>query len=117
MGASSILIVDDNNLMRTTLQSMLESEGYAVTSCEDGPSALKLAEERQFEVVLTDFQMPEMNGDEAVKALRRNRPDAFIIGFSVGNKKQAFLEAGADQFINKEQLPTALIPAIQRLQR
>ena len=113
MGKASVLVVDDNKIMRDLLRGILESEGYSVISCEDGPSALKLAGEKHFEIVLTDFQMPGMNGDEVVKLLRQQYPDTFIVGFSIGNKKQAFLDAGANQFISKEQLLPDLIPMIE----
>ena len=58
MGNASVLVVDDNKIMRDMLRGILEPEGYSVNSCEEGPSALKLASEKQFEIVLTDFQMP-----------------------------------------------------------
>ena len=113
MGNVSVLVVDDNSVMRDMLRGILESEGYAVSSCEDGPSALKLAGEKHFEIVLSDFQMPDMNGDEVVKLLRVQQPDTFIVGFSIADKKQAFLEAGADHFISKEQLLPDLITIIE----
>jgi CheY-like chemotaxis protein len=113
LGNASILVVDDNKTMRDTLQEFMETEGYSVVSCEDGPAALKLAGEKHFEIVLTDFQMPEMNGAEVVKLLRQQYPETFIIGFSLANKKQVFLEAGANQFISKEQLLSDLIPTIE----
>lgn len=113
METASVLIVDDNKIMRDILRGILESEGYAVISCEDGPTALKLAGEKHFEIVLTDFQMPDMNGDEVVKLLRQQHPNTFIIGFSLANKKQTFLAAGANQFISKEQLLPDLIPTIE----
>ena len=113
MGNTSVLVVDDNKIMRDMLRGILEPEGYFVNSCEDGPSALKLASEKQFEIVLTDFQMPGMNGDEVVKRLRQQHPDTFIVGFSIANKRQDFLESGANQFISKEQLVQDLIPIIE----
>ena len=113
MGNASVLVVDDNQIMRDMLRGILEPEGYSVNSCEDGPSALKLASEKPFEIVLTDFQMPGMNGDEVVKLLRQQHPDTFIVGFSICNKKQAFLESGANQFISKERLVQDLIPIIE----
>lgn len=113
MGNAPVLIVDDNKIMRDMLHGILVSGGYAVVACEDGPSALKMAGEILFEIVLTDFQMPGMNGDELVKRLRLQNPDAFIVGFSIADKKQVFLEAGANQFLSKEQLMPDLIPIIE----
>jgi CheY-like chemotaxis protein len=113
MENASVLVIDDNKIMRDILRGILEPEGYSVNSCENGPSALKLAEEKHFEIVLSDFQMPDMNGDEVVKLMRLQHPDSFIIGFSLANKKQVFLEAGANHFINKEQLVPDLISVIE----
>jgi len=113
MENASVLVIDDNQVMRDMLRGILESEGYSVNSCEDGPSALKLAGEKNFEIVLSDFQMPDMNGDEVIKLIRQQHPDSFIIGFSIANKKEAFLAAGANHFISKEQLISDLIHTIE----
>ena len=113
MGNASILVVDDNKMMRDTLRDILESEGYVVSSCEDGPSALELAAEVRFDIVLSDYQMPDMNGDEVVKLLRQRYPDTFIVGFSIADKKQVFLQAGANHFISKEDLHPDLIPLLE----
>ena len=108
-----VLVVDDNKIMRDALRGFLETEGYSVLTCEDGLSALKLSKEKQFEIVLTDFQMPEMNGDEMIKQLREDQPETFIIGFSIGNKEQTFLDAGANRFLKKEQLLADLVPLLE----
>lgn len=108
-----VLIVDDNKIMRDTLHGFLENEGYRVLTCEDGPSALRLSKENRLEIVLTDFQMPEMNGDEMIKQLRKDQPEMFIIGFSIGNKEQSFLDAGANRFLKKEHLLTGLVPLLE----
>jgi CheY-like chemotaxis protein len=113
MASASVLVVDDNEIMRDTLKGFLETEGYSVVSCEDGPSALRLSKQKRFEIVLTDFQMPEMNGDEMIKQLREDQPETFIVGFSIGNKEQSFLDAGANRFLKKEQLLTDLVPIIE----
>ncbi|MHB8843386.1 MAG: response regulator [Nitrospirota bacterium] len=113
LSRESVLIVDDNMLMRDTLQGILEMKGYDAATCEDGASALALACEKHFDIALIDFNMPGMNGDEVACLLRQLCPDAFIVGFSLANKKRAFLEAGADQFIRKEQLLADLIPIIE----
>lgn len=113
MRKTSVLIVDDNKIMRDILQGILVEKGYTASSCEDGPSALKLASAKYFEIVLTDFQMPEMNGDEVVRLLRQQNSEIYIIGFSLADKQQVFLEAGANQYISKEQLFDGLIQALE----
>lgn len=113
MRNETVLVVEDNKIMRDMLQGILAEKGYRVSACEDAPSALLLAGEKQYDIILTDYQMPHMNGDEMVCLLRQQCPDVYIIGFSLANKKQLFLEAGADQFIGKEQLLADLIPVIE----
>ena len=113
VGNTSVLVVDDNKIMRDMLREFLETEGYSVYLCEDGRSALRALKEKRFEIVLTDFQMPEMNGDEMIKQLREDQPETFIVGFSIGNKEQSFLDAGANRFLKKEQLLTDLVPLLK----
>ncbi len=108
-----ILVVDDNKMMRDMLRGFLKTEGYSVHLCEDGHCALKVSKERQFDIVLTNFQMPEMNGDEMIKQLRADQPETYIIGFSIGNKERSFLDAGANRFLKKEQLLTDLMPLLE----
>jgi two-component system OmpR family response regulator len=66
MASVSILVVDDNKVIRNMLHKVLESEGYEVTSCSDGHSAQRLAEKKQFEIVLTcqmsGHRLPDSNG-------------------------------------------------------
>ncbi|NTW60558.1 MAG: response regulator [Nitrospirae bacterium] len=117
MRNEAVLIVDDNKIMRDTLQGLLEAKGYSVSTCEDAPSALLLAGKKQFDIVLADYQLPQMNGDEMVCLLRQQYPDVYIIGFSLANKKQAFLEAGADKFIRKEHIFAELLRAVENRTR
>jgi len=90
----------------------LEFEGFIVSSCESGVAALDLISKKHFEMLLIDYQMPGMNGDELTKRLRPLCPDAFILGCSLESKDQAFLRAGADAFLSKYQLVQKLVPLI-----
>jgi len=109
----TVLIVDDNPMMRESLRGFLESEGFIVSCCENGPEALDLTKEKRFKIVLTDFQMPEMNGDEVARQLRHQDSEAYIIGFSIASKGEAFLDAGANVFLSKEGLFHNIIPLIR----
>jgi CheY-like chemotaxis protein len=66
----SILVVDDEALVREAVQRLLEHDGYEVESFPDGQSALKRLQERKFDLVITDFSMPGMAGDELVARIR-----------------------------------------------
>src|SRR5512134_3550192 len=104
-----VLVVDDNTTTRDILKTLLESEGYAVTCCADGAAAIDFAMEKAFSVFLVDYRMSAMNGLEATAVLRRLHPAKLIIGFSIENKEHAFLEAGADMFIRKDELSSRLV--------
>lgn len=113
MNNQTVLVVDDNHMMRESLRVILESEGYIVSCCESGPEALDLSKENRFKIVLTDYQMPEMKGDEVARLLRQQDPNAYIIGFSLASKGQAFLDAGANVFLSKEEIFHDIIPLIR----
>src|SRR5688572_9708243 len=68
---SSLLIVDDEELNRDGLSRRLQRHGYHTTSAENGLRAIELLGERAFDLVLLDVMMPEMNGLEVLKFVRR----------------------------------------------
>ncbi len=109
----SVLIVDDNQMTRTALKTFVEDSGLPVDTCGDGKSAIDIARKSRHGIFLIDYRMPEMNGDEVTARLRALRPDAFIIGFSIEAKEQAFLDAGANVFLNKAHLLNKIIRVIQ----
>ncbi len=113
MNKDSVLIVDDNQMTRVALKAFVEDSGIPVDTCADGKSALDIARESRHGVFLIDYRMPEMKGDEVTTQLRALRPDAFIIGFSIETKERAFLDAGADVFLDKAQLLNNLIEVIR----
>jgi sigma-B regulation protein RsbU (phosphoserine phosphatase) len=69
----SILVVDDNEANRETLSRRLQRHGYLVTTANDGAQALKMLDERSFDLVLLDWMMPVMNGLDALREIRRTR--------------------------------------------
>jgi CheY-like chemotaxis protein len=100
----SILIVDDNELLTDALQSLLEDDGHKVICSHNGLDAIELSKKQNFDVILTDYRMPDMKGDVVCKLLRYHHPDVFIIGCSCEDRDEVFLSAGADIFIRKDQL-------------
>lgn len=67
----TILLVDDSEAMRSVLRQMLEGAGYTVLEAANGREALKVAENREFQLLLSDLSMPEINGHELALRLRR----------------------------------------------
>lgn len=97
----AVLVIDDFPLAGTALSAVLESDGFEVTCCGDGASALAAASEKHFDIIITDYRMPVMNGVEAASLLRMRLPFAFIVGVSSEDKRADFLLAGADAFLLK----------------
>ena len=97
----SILVIDDMPQVRDFLCNLLEADGFEVHGCEDGIAALAAAEKTNFDVIITDYRMPKMDGLEATKHLRIRLPASIIVGISIENVKDDFLKAGADAFLFK----------------
>lgn len=100
-GRKAVLVIDDVASLREALCTVLESDGFEVSGCDDGTSALAVAGEKDFHVIIIDYRMPEMNGVEATRHLRMLFPLSLIIGMSSDDKKNDFLAAGADAFLLK----------------
>lgn len=99
-----ILVVDDELSLRTILFKMLKEAGFSVETAEDGYSAFKKFLCHKYKLIVTDMNMPKMNGLETIKAVKKVDKDQLIIVLSgehnVHLKKRA-LEAGADVFLTK----------------
>ncbi|MGA9773768.1 MAG: response regulator [Blastocatellia bacterium] len=65
-----ILVVDDNADARFMLKTVLEAQGFAVACAEDGQAALHMIEDHQPDLIISDIQMPNLNGIEMIKKLR-----------------------------------------------
>lgn len=77
-----VLVVDDDPGVRDVIRSMLESSGYAVLLAENGREAMRLLKSERADLILTDLVMPEQEGIETIKALRRQYPDTKVIAMS-----------------------------------
>jgi two-component system, cell cycle sensor histidine kinase and response regulator CckA len=84
MDTATVLVVDDESMVRTLVRRMLELGMYSVVEAEDGESALRLIERGQpaIDVVLTDLVMPGIDGFDIVTVLARHRPDLPVVCMS-----------------------------------
>jgi signal transduction histidine kinase/ActR/RegA family two-component response regulator len=121
-----ILLVEDEFINRTLAVTVLEREGWLVSVAENGKQALQLLEGDNFDVVLMDIQMPEMNGYEATIAIRnreqgdRHLPIIAMTAYAVKGDREKCLASGMDGYISKPIKPDRLreeIEAVLRLQR
>ena len=74
-----ILVVDDEPAIRDTLKMALAFEGHTIELACDGPEALKKLAEQKFDIVFTDFNMPEMLGNELVRRIKEEYPHQVIV--------------------------------------
>ncbi len=102
--ATRILVVDDNQEFRQNVTDILELSDYEVAAAEDGPAALKLAGQSQFDLVLLDVRMPVMDGLEVFRRLREIAPETPVImatAFAVEDLIRDALREGAFGALNK----------------
>jgi DNA-binding response OmpR family regulator len=67
----SVLIIDDDRIIRELLHSILSKKGYKIYMAEDGPSGLRSAHEEDIDIILLDWMMPGMNGLEVLRQLKK----------------------------------------------
>ena len=100
----SILIVDDEENARFGLCKLLSQEGYEVHAAANGYEALDLLRSRQIHMVITDINMPEMNGLVFLRELNRHHPSTHVIMITAFGGVESYLEAmnlGALDYIHK----------------
>jgi CheY-like chemotaxis protein len=113
-----ILLVDDNPDGLLVRRSLLEELGYSVQVAVNGEEGLKLFETDRFDVVVTDFRMPRMDGKELIERIRTLDPDARIILLSGFVEPLGLTEqnTGADAVIAKSSHePAHLTRSVKRL--
>ncbi len=116
-----VLIVDDSITTRTLEKSILEAVGYEVVVATDGVHALDTLRHTAVDLVLSDVQMPRMDGIELVHRLKqnsdhRNTPIVLVSSLNSDDDRQRGLDAGADAYIGKQEFrQEVLMETIERL--
>ncbi len=112
-GGASILVVEDNEINRDVAQALLEEAGICVTLAENGEIALQRLSEGEFDLILTDVQMPVMDGITATEKIRHdlNNKSIPIIAMTANTSpfdKNECLAAGMNGFVDKPLKPQRL---------
>jgi len=104
MSKGSILVVDDESEIREGLEVLLRGEGYGVASAENGESGLAKLEERPFDLLLLDVSLPDRNGLDMLKEIRRRDPDLSVVlitAYGSIDMARAAFKNGAMDYITK----------------
>src|SRR6516165_9628417 len=104
MPKGTILVVDDEIEIREGLEALLTSEGFEVTPADTGEAGLQRLEDRPFDLMLLDVSLPDRNGLELLREIRRRDPNLSIIlitAFGSIDMARAAFKGGAQDFITK----------------
>ena len=117
---ASILTADDSASMRQMVSFTLKGAGYEVVEATNGKEALEIAKTRQFDLVLTDMNMPHMDGLSLITELRslsefKFTPILMLTTESGADKKQAGKAAGATGWIVKPFDPERLLSTVNKV--
>ena len=110
-----ILLVDDEEPLRACLRMMLELEGYQVTEASNGAEALNLFTKGEFDLVITDFQMPVMEGNKLAVNLKLLAPSLPILMVTASGRAGRDAENPVDALLNKPFTVTELHCALRQL--
>lgn len=96
-----ILIVDDDEIIQSNISKYLLKMGFEVAVAENGVQALKMFVEKSFDLVLTDFQMPHMDGMVLAREIKRRHPKIPVIMMSGDSEVRTMTKDIADFFLSK----------------
>lgn len=118
MSRPFVLIVDDDEVIRSLLRLTLPDEGYDLVEAEDGDQALQIIAVRQPSLVLLDWRMPGTSGEGVLTALKQTYPEVPVIVLTAEPeaKVRTLAESlGADVFVAKPFSPLQLLGSVERL--
>lgn len=115
--AKSILIVDDDEMVRIALCELLKPEGYEIDKAVGGKEALDKINVKKYDLLMLDIIMPEMDGFELCRRIRQSEdhqdvPIVFLTAKSREEDREMGIDAGADKFLSKPISPEKLIEII-----
>ncbi len=104
----NVLLVEDNLINQRLAKRLLEKQGHRVMIASNGSRAVDLCKKARFDIILMDIQMPEMNGIEATKIIRREEeslgqytPIIAVTAHAMSGDREKYLAAGMDEYVSK----------------
>ena len=114
----TILLIEDDREISTTLHRVLEAAGYQVFAAMNGVEGRRLADEHSPDLVITDMMMPKMGGFPVLEFLksRENPPKVIMITANEGGRHKAYAEMlGVDDYLRKPFAMDILLDAVERV--
>ena len=117
---STVLVVDDSEIVVKVLSFMIKKAGYTILSASDGRNALEFFDGRDIDLVITDLNMPEMDGTQLISEIRskeyyRHMPIVLFIAGKVENQEKILKTSGATMLFDKNNIKDEIIPAIKKM--
>jgi DNA-binding response OmpR family regulator len=100
----SILVVDDELMMRKLVEKILNRDGFQVTLAADGNEALNALAQKKFNIVISDIKMPGLNGFELLQRIKKDYPSTAVIMMTAYGDTYSVKDAlllGADEYVTK----------------
>lgn len=113
---NSILAIEDNENIREYLEAYLSEQGFLVQTATDGTSGLRNFEKSRPNLVVLDLGLPDINGEEVCKQIKKTNPETPVIILTAKNKSPDILEGfklGADDYISKPFVGEELVARIR----
>lgn len=114
-----IILAEDNDILRKSLSFFLESKGFTVDQFSDGKDALEAIEANNYDLILTDINMPGKSGMEITQHVRQsinsNTPIIILTSSGVEQTELDSFDIGANEFIAKPVSPAVLLVRINKL--
>jgi DNA-binding response OmpR family regulator len=114
MTGKRILVVDDDQGVRTFVEAVLAESGFEAVAVAGGAEALQALDRSAFDLLLTDIRMPEMDGFELVKRARRSHPGLRVL-FISGYASEYPIDWARDDFLAKPFRPRHLLDRIDEI--
>ncbi len=117
MQAKTILIVDDEFSVRESLEKVLSKAGYITLAADSGNEALAALSKQKIDLVLSDLKMPDGDGVELLKSIKKNHPDIEVIlltGYGTVENAVEAMREGAYDFITKPPKKAIILSAVER---
>ena len=115
-----VLIVDDHAIVRRGLRQIVAETGDIVVNgeAETGSQAIKTARQEDFDVMLLDISLPDKNGIEVLKQIKKEQPKLAVLMLSMHGEREfavRALKAGASGYLTKQSAPAQLVTAIRHV--